>query len=55
MMTYLKALVAGSEHDKEKRFEPREQGFAMVRHAPSSNSRAYAILGGKPATEIVFS
>ena len=45
---------AGSEHDKEKRFEPREQGFAMVRHAPSSNSRAYAILGGQPATEIVF-
>jgi phenylpropionate dioxygenase-like ring-hydroxylating dioxygenase large terminal subunit len=26
----------------------------MVRHAPSSNSRAYAVLGGKPATEISF-
>jgi hypothetical protein len=26
----------------------------MVRHAPSSNSRAYAVLGGKPATEITF-
>lgn len=46
--------TAGSEHDKQKRFEPREQGFAMVRHAPSSNSRAYAILGGRPETEIVF-
>ena len=45
---------AGSEHDKEKRFEPREQGFAMVRHAPSKNSRAYAVLGGQPTTEIVF-
>ena len=40
--------------DKEKRFEPRELGFAMVRHAPSSNSRAYRILGGAPQTEIVF-
>jgi phenylpropionate dioxygenase-like ring-hydroxylating dioxygenase large terminal subunit len=46
--------TSGSQHDKEKRFEPREAGFAMVRHAPSSNSRAYALLGGKPATEIVF-
>lgn len=46
--------TAGSEHDKEKRFEPREAGFAMVRHAPSSNSRAYAILGGRPETEITF-
>lgn len=46
--------TAGSEHDKEKRFEPRDMGFAMVRHAPSSNSRAYALLGGRPATEITF-
>jgi phenylpropionate dioxygenase-like ring-hydroxylating dioxygenase large terminal subunit len=46
--------TAGSEHDKEKRFEPREAGFAMVRHAPSKNSRAYAILGGRPETEITF-
>jgi phenylpropionate dioxygenase-like ring-hydroxylating dioxygenase large terminal subunit len=46
--------TAGSEHDKEKRFEPREAGFAMVRHAPSKNSRAYAILGGQPLTEITF-
>jgi phenylpropionate dioxygenase-like ring-hydroxylating dioxygenase large terminal subunit len=26
----------------------------MVRHAPSSNSRAYAVLGGEPLTEITF-
>jgi phenylpropionate dioxygenase-like ring-hydroxylating dioxygenase large terminal subunit len=43
-----------SQHEKAKRFEPREQGFAMVRHAPSKNSRAYAILGGEPLTEITF-
>jgi phenylpropionate dioxygenase-like ring-hydroxylating dioxygenase large terminal subunit len=29
-------------------------GFAMVRHAPSKNSRAYRILGGAPETEITF-
>jgi phenylpropionate dioxygenase-like ring-hydroxylating dioxygenase large terminal subunit len=45
---------AASQHDKAKAFEPREAGFAMVRHAPSSNSYAYRILGGAPATEIVF-
>ncbi len=44
----------GSQHDKTKRFEPREQGFAMVRHEPSKNSRAYALLGGEPLTEITF-
>ncbi len=43
-----------SMHEKAKAFEPRELGFAMVRHAPSSNSRAYKILGGAPATEISF-
>ena len=43
-----------SMHEKAKRFEPRDLGFAMVRHAPSSNSRAYRILGGAPATEITF-
>lgn len=43
-----------SMHEKAKVFEPREYGFAMVRHAPSSNSRAYRILGGAPATEITF-
>jgi phenylpropionate dioxygenase-like ring-hydroxylating dioxygenase large terminal subunit len=43
-----------SVHEKTKAFEPREQGFAMARHAPSSNSRLYKILGGAPATEITF-
>lgn len=46
--------TSGSEHDKAKRFEPRDLGFAMVRHEPSKNSRAYALLGGEPLTEIVF-
>lgn len=45
---------AGSQHDKAKRFEPRDEGFAMVRHTPSKNSRAYALLGGQPLTEITF-
>lgn len=45
---------ARSMHEKTKAFEPREHGFAMARHAPSSNSRAYRILGGRPATEITF-
>jgi phenylpropionate dioxygenase-like ring-hydroxylating dioxygenase large terminal subunit len=45
---------AGSQHDKAKRFAPAEQGFTMVRHEPSKNSRAYAILGGEPLTEITF-
>ncbi|HEY8614973.1 aromatic ring-hydroxylating dioxygenase subunit alpha [Phenylobacterium sp.] len=43
-----------SQHDKAKRFEPRDAGFAMVRHEPSKNSRAYAVLGGQPLTEITF-
>ncbi len=43
-----------SRHAKSKRFGPSEEGFAMLRHAPSSNSRAYALLGGKPTTEITF-
>ena len=43
-----------SQHEKAKRFEPRQAGFAMVRHEPSKNSRAYAILGGEPLTEITF-
>ncbi len=45
---------AKQQLDKAKRFEPRPYGFAMVRHAPSKNSRAYAILGGAPETEITF-
>lgn len=43
-----------SMHEKSKAFEPRERGFAMARHAPSSNSRAYKILGGDRSTEITF-
>ncbi|WP_395671358.1 Rieske 2Fe-2S domain-containing protein [Phenylobacterium sp.] len=45
---------SASQHEKAKRFEPRELGFSMVRHAPSKNSRAYAVLGGAPQTEITF-
>jgi phenylpropionate dioxygenase-like ring-hydroxylating dioxygenase large terminal subunit len=43
-----------SMHAKAKRFEPAPEGFVMVRHAPSRNSRAYALLGGAPRTEISF-
>jgi phenylpropionate dioxygenase-like ring-hydroxylating dioxygenase large terminal subunit len=45
---------SGSQHEKTKAFEPREHGFAMLRHQPSKNSRAYAVLGGEPLTEITF-
>lgn len=45
---------AKSIHEKTKKFEARELGFAMAPHSPSSNSYAYKILGGKPITEIVF-
>lgn len=43
-----------SIHEKAKAFEPRERGFAMIAHEPSSNSFAYKLLGGKPVTEITF-
>lgn len=43
-----------SQHEKAKRFGPAEAGFSMLRHEPSKNSRAYAILGGEPLTEITF-
>lgn len=43
-----------SIHAKAKPFEPRPHGFAMVSHQPSSNSRAYKILGGERTTEIQF-
>lgn len=48
--------TARSMHIKEKKFAPRPLGFAMVRHSPSSNSRAYKILGGSTqrSTEISF-
>jgi phenylpropionate dioxygenase-like ring-hydroxylating dioxygenase large terminal subunit len=43
-----------SAHEKAKAFAPADEGFVMLRHAPSSNSRAYALLGGAPQTEITF-
>ncbi|MCI4645567.1 MAG: aromatic ring-hydroxylating dioxygenase subunit alpha [Hyphomonadaceae bacterium] len=40
---------------KEKPFEPRERGWAIARHQPSSNSLAYkALFGGLVTTEILF-
>ena len=43
-----------SIHEKAKPFVPSPWGFTMSRHAPSTNSRAYRILGGTPETEIAF-
>src|SRR6266567_3299886 len=43
-----------SVHEKAKAFAPSPWGFTMTRHAPSSNSRAYRLLGGAPQTEISF-
>ena len=43
-----------SIHEKSKPFGPAPHGFTMLRHAPSSNSNAYRLLGGKPETEITF-
>lgn len=43
-----------SIHEKAKKFVPSERGFTMARHTPSSNSRAYRLLGGRPETEISF-
>jgi phenylpropionate dioxygenase-like ring-hydroxylating dioxygenase large terminal subunit len=43
-----------SIQQKTKAFAPSPFGFAMTRHAPSRNSRAYRLLGGAPETEIVF-
>jgi hypothetical protein len=41
--------------EKEKRFEPREMGWAIARHAPSGNSLLYrAVFGGDVTTEILF-
>ena len=45
---------ARSIHEKAKAFAPRPFGWAMVRHRPSSNSKAYKLLGGVPETEITF-
>lgn len=41
--------------EKRKRFGPVEYGFQMIQHKPSSNSKAYKILGGEITTEITFS
>jgi phenylpropionate dioxygenase-like ring-hydroxylating dioxygenase large terminal subunit len=43
-----------SIHEKAKAFAPSPWGFTMTRHTPSSNSRAYRLLGGAPETEIAF-
>ena len=43
-----------SVHEKAKEFAPSPWGFTMSRHAPSSNSRAYRLLGGATETEIAF-
>ena len=43
-----------SIHEKAKAFGPSHLGFTMRRHRPSSNSRAYRVLGGTPETEISF-
>lgn len=40
---------------KQKRFVPRERGWAIERHAPSGNSLGYRLLfGGQVTTEICF-
>jgi phenylpropionate dioxygenase-like ring-hydroxylating dioxygenase large terminal subunit len=43
-----------SIHEKAKSFAAAPFGFTMLRHAPSANSNAYRLLGGKPETEITF-
>lgn len=45
---------AHSAYEKAKEFVPSPWGFTMSRHRPSSNSRAYRLLGGAPETEIAF-
>jgi len=43
-----------SMHEKAKEFAPSHLGFCMVKHRPSSNSKAYKLLGGEVTTEIRF-
>ncbi len=43
-----------SIHAKAKLYGPADFGFAMLRHAPSTNSFAYKLLGGGISTEISF-
>ncbi len=44
-----------SIHEKEKHFEPIEQGFRMTAHQPSANSAPYKLLGvyGQPITTTI--
>ena len=44
-----------SIHEKEKRFEPIENGFRMTAHQPSANSAPYKLLGvyGEPITTTI--
>jgi phenylpropionate dioxygenase-like ring-hydroxylating dioxygenase large terminal subunit len=44
-----------SIHEKEKHFEPIENGFRMTAHQPSANSAPYKLLGvyGKPITTTI--
>jgi phenylpropionate dioxygenase-like ring-hydroxylating dioxygenase large terminal subunit len=44
-----------SIHEKEKHFEPIEQGFRMASHTPSANSAPYKLLGvyGEPITTTI--
>src|SRR5450631_2135192 len=44
-----------SIHEKEKHFEPIDQGFRMSTHAPSGNSAPYKLLGvyGEPITTTI--
>jgi len=45
---------ARSFYEKTKQFAPSPLGFTMLRHASSTNSRAYRLIGGAPETEISF-
>ncbi|WP_370336882.1 Rieske 2Fe-2S domain-containing protein [Parvularcula marina] len=40
--------------EKTKDYEPTELGFRMKPHRPSSNGRAYKLIGGAATTEIEF-
>lgn len=40
--------------EKVKDYEPTEMGFRMKPHRPSSNGRAYKLIGGAATTEIEF-
>ncbi len=44
----------GRMREKAKEFAPVKNGFSMVAHKPSANSKAYNLLGGDVKTEISF-